>query len=253
MSPYIIQLNYDYTTESYSLLTDTDWPNNSKLPLIIYRNTVILNDTVQQNSMLLAEYYESLFCSNSWYVHRRAGMFDTHHYHSAAHECLAVYTGTATIQFGSDRSVEDHNNGVESHELYTRVLTVTQGDIIIIPSGIGHHSISGTSNFMMCGGYPVSQSRDICYINEMNDIGCDVMIQRINNVPLPITCPIYNTSGTINQLWNIDTNKINNNHNNIDLNRTQLRIPNPSPRAVSMGNTPTFSNIQHSTQQQIIA
>jgi uncharacterized protein YjlB len=71
---------------------------NSALPLLIYRQAFTLG------SSDLAAAIEEHFARNDWTGSWRASVFPFHHYHSATHEVLAVYRGTATLQFGGEKA-----------------------------------------------------------------------------------------------------------------------------------------------------
>jgi uncharacterized protein YjlB len=90
---------------------------NSELPLMVYRQAFVLGASD------LAATIEEYFARNDWTGSWRASVFPFHHYHSETHEVLAVYRGTATLQFGGEKG---------------RELTVKPGDVVVIPAGVGH-------------------------------------------------------------------------------------------------------------------
>lgn len=83
-----------------------------------------------------------LFSSNGWQTQWiwRYGPSQTSHYHSQAHECMAVLSGSAIVRFGvadtsSDLEASTHgfakeDGGVELH--------AKAGDVFIIPAGVSH-------------------------------------------------------------------------------------------------------------------
>lgn len=99
-------------------LTDTGvFPNNETLPLLIYRGAL---DTETPD---LVTQVQKLFEENQWDGSWIDGMYDFHHYHSTAHEALAICEGQAEVRFGGDYGI-------------TRA--VSAGDVIVIPAGIAH-------------------------------------------------------------------------------------------------------------------
>lgn len=88
------------------------------------------------------------FEHNGWEVQwiYRYGSTQPSHYHSTAHECMAVLSGQATIRFGAadiSSDLEDNtygtgfeDGGVEVH--------VTAGDVFVIPAGVAHKTFNTT-------------------------------------------------------------------------------------------------------------
>lgn len=83
-----------------------------------------------------------MFTQNGWDVQWifRYGQTQLSHYHSKAHECMAVLSGTARIRFGVADTLEDldqntygsawENGGIE--------VAAEAGDVLIIPAGVAH-------------------------------------------------------------------------------------------------------------------
>jgi uncharacterized protein YjlB len=83
-----------------------------------------------------------LFTQNEWDVQWifRYGPTQLSHYHSKAHECMAVLSGTAKIRFGvADTSPDMHENTYGSAwEDGGVVLQAEAGDVFVIPAGVAH-------------------------------------------------------------------------------------------------------------------
>lgn len=168
-------------------LTPTALIPNSSYPLLHYPG--LLAEKADCN----AAQVHDLFAQNGWDTQwiYRYGPTQTSHYHSQAHECMAVLTGSATIRFG----VADLNDNTEpesAHENGGVELHAQAGDVFVIPAGIshktfntspatsfklltpgdGHHIASGDprtalasielSGFTMVGAYPKGSAWDSC-------------------------------------------------------------------------------------------
>ncbi|OHB64744.1 MAG: hypothetical protein A2Y77_13405 [Planctomycetes bacterium RBG_13_62_9] len=156
-------------------LNDTGvFPNNSMLPLLIYKQA--LNPDVPD----LIEHVRRLFEEHQWDGSWIDSMYDFHHYHSTAHEVLAICGGQAEVRFGGDYGI-------------TR--TISAGDVIIIPAGIAHKKIGARDDFVVVGAYPVGQVYDMCYGNEDERPKAD---ENIAAVPLPRSDPVY---GPLMHYW----------------------------------------------------
>jgi uncharacterized protein YjlB len=161
-------------------LTDTGvFPNNETLPLLIY------GQALNADAPDLIEQVQKLFEENLWDGSWVDSMYDFHHYHSTAHEVLAICEGQAEIRFGGD---------------YGIALTVSAGDVIIIPAGIAHKRLTAGSTFVVVGAYPQGQGYDMCYGEEGERPKAD---ENITRVPLPKSDPIYGPDGPLLQYWSV--------------------------------------------------
>ena len=102
---------------SETLGDDGVFPNNPALPLVLYRNAMVLPEHDPATA------FEALFTRHQWPAAWRNGVFSFHHYHSTAHEVLGIYCGEAEVQLGGD-------NGI--------VVTIGCGDVVVIPAGVAH-------------------------------------------------------------------------------------------------------------------
>ncbi|KAI9374977.1 RmlC-like cupin domain-containing protein [Aspergillus egyptiacus] len=82
-------------------------------------------------------------------------MYSETHFHSTSHEVLGVVSGSARLCFGGEGNP------------YRFEPTVSKGDVIIVPAGVGHRLLSesdtGQGPFKMVGAYPRDKSWDMCY------------------------------------------------------------------------------------------
>ncbi|QDS67544.1 hypothetical protein FKW77_002596 [Venturia effusa] len=82
-----------------------------------------------------------MFKSNGWHTQwiLRYGETQQSHYHSRAHECMAVLSGTATIRFGAADLTTDLKKSTweDAHEAGVEV-EAKAGDVFLIPAGVAH-------------------------------------------------------------------------------------------------------------------
>ncbi|KAJ5451513.1 Cupin 1 [Penicillium cf. griseofulvum] len=83
-----------------------------------------------------------MFNQNGWNVNWifRYSNTQLSHYHSNAHECMAVLSGTAKIRFGVADTSDDmfENTHGSSWEEGGMELEAQAGDFFIIPAGVAH-------------------------------------------------------------------------------------------------------------------
>ena len=150
---------------------------NSALPLLVYRQAFVLGASD------LAVTIEVHFARNDWTGSWRASVFPFHHYHSKTHEVLAVYRGTATLQFGGEKG---------------RKFVVKPGDVVVIPAGVGHKRIERSLDFSVIGAYPGGRNWDLLRGLPGERPRAD---RNIAAVPLPDNDPIAGPGGPLTQIW----------------------------------------------------
>lgn len=165
------------SVESWRLEDDGAIPNNERLPLLLYRQAV---SPMEHD---LAAVFESLFTANGWPAAWRNGIFPFHHFHSTAHEVLGVYSGSATARFGGESGIE---------------VTVSAGDVVVIPAGVGHKAVEASADLGIVGAYPTGSSPDLCRGARGERPGC---LDAIARVPLPNRDPLYGEGGPLRQHW----------------------------------------------------
>jgi uncharacterized protein YjlB len=161
---------------AYEYFADGGDIPNSRLPVVIYRQAIA-------EAEASPEAMEALFDGNGWPSQWRAGVYDFHHYHSTAHECLGVAKGTATLMLG----------GAEGREFAVRA-----GDVIVLPAGTGHRRLTQEPDFMVVGAYPPGQDWDLLKGEDGERPGAD---QRIARVSLPTTDPVGGQGGPLLDKW----------------------------------------------------
>lgn len=114
---------------------------NSPRPLLHYKNAIPAKPGSTHRDAVTV--YDA-FTRNGWRVTWafRYGPTQRAHFHSRAHECMAVLSGSATIRFGAGDTSTDlqestyggafEGGGVE--------LEAEAGDVFVIPAGVAHKS-----------------------------------------------------------------------------------------------------------------
>lgn len=162
----------------FALRDDGTFPNHPEVPLVLYRHA--LDVDVQQMVAV-----ERLIRHNGWGSTWRNGIYRYHHYHSTAHEVLAVMQGGAQLLLGGDDGA---------------TLDVNAGDVLILPAGMAHKNIGREAGFKVIGAYPEGQQWDMNYGRADERPQADRNIKR---VPLPTTDPIYGDGGPLHTLWGL--------------------------------------------------
>lgn len=162
---------------AHPLKDDGVFPNNESCPLLVYQSVLVLPKHDPAASI------EALFEVNQWRNSWRNGVYSFHHYHSVAHEVLGVYSGTANVQMGGEDGI---------------VLSVQQGDVVVIPAGVAHKNLGCSSDFRVVGAYPPGQSPDMKYGKTDERPQAD---QNIARVAFPAADPVYGTGGPLHVHW----------------------------------------------------
>lgn len=165
-----------FEIETYHFGDDGMIPNND-LPVLVYRNVCL--------HQAKSDWFESTFIRNGWTNNWRDIILSYDHFHSTTHEVLGVGSGQVTLQVGGRSGTQ---------------LSVRAGDVIILPAGVGHHSLPGQDNYEIVGGYPDGRSWDLLLGSEADRI---IALPGIKKVPLPSTDPIDGVNGTLAQYWKL--------------------------------------------------
>jgi len=163
--------------KSFLLADDGRIPNNPRLPLLLYGGALQLPE---RNP---AATCEQLFAANGWGSGWRNGIYSFHHYHSTAHEVLAIANGTARVHFGGE-------NGP--------IVAVKPGDVVVIPAGVGHKNLGASRDLLVVGAYPPGQRWDLCRGTPDERPWA---LENIARVPLPKTDPVYGKGGPLSSQW----------------------------------------------------
>ncbi|MBA1202722.1 cupin domain-containing protein [Pseudomonas capeferrum] len=150
---------------------------NSPLPVLIYE--------LQWHAGLdRAAALEALFARHGWVPLWRDGIFDYHHYHPNAHEALGVVSGQARVTLGGEQG---------------KTLVLKEGQVVILPAGVGHCCVDSSSDFLVIGAYPKGQEG--YDIERPSPRSRDAALARIAQVALPGADPVTGQQGTLMETW----------------------------------------------------
>lgn len=157
-------------------LERNDWvPNNPQLPVLLYRQAIAIEGDDP------AALFEQKFSANGWPPQWRYHVYDFHHYHTQGHEVLGVASGHARLMLG----------GSDGH-----VVDVSAGDVLLLPVGTGHCSLSSSVDFLVVGAYPPGQQGDIC-----TEAPNPEQQANLDKLPLPEQDPVQGSQGALKQHW----------------------------------------------------
>lgn len=163
--------------ERYHFTDDGVIPNN-RFPVRIFRQVFSLDPD------LGADWLEGHFAENGWTNAFHWRVYDYHHYHSNTHEVLGVYAGNALLHLGGE-------NGQQ--------VSVSLGDVVVLPAGTGHKSISHSVDFAVVGAYPGGAEPDLIRLEDDRPEG---VRDKVDQVPLPDHDPLNGQSDkAILTLW----------------------------------------------------
>ena len=156
--------------ETLALEPDGGIPN-SRLPVLVYRGLRLAEGPAAA---------ESAFAEHGWLGAWRNGIFGFHHFHSTAHEVLAIVAGSVQVRLGGPGGSSLH---------------VARGDVLVLPAGTGHRNEGDSGDLLVVGAYPNGMSWDV----RRGDPGeYDEVTANIAAVPLPDADPV---GGALTELW----------------------------------------------------
>lgn len=171
------QINKKAKMETLKLEENGNFPNNPKLPVLVYKNVFDLSGGDPASTI------EKVFAENNWGGSWRDGIYTFQHYHSTAHEALGIYGGWAEVQLGGPGN---------------KPVRVEKGDLVVLPAGTAHKKINSGDGFAVVGAYPDGQTWDMNY---GKDGELPKTKQNIANVALPTKDPVYGKNGKMFEYW----------------------------------------------------
>lgn len=138
-------------------------PNNPRLPVLVHRAVFPPGQ---------AERAEALFAGHGWLPAWRDGIHPYVHFHTTAHEALAVVQGQVRVRLGDESGPE---------------LQVAAGDVLVLPAGTGHQQVDGSDDLLVVGAYPEGQEPDQRLASTAQAAEARARIARL---PDPPCCPV---------------------------------------------------------------
>jgi uncharacterized protein YjlB len=154
---------------------------NSKLPVLIYQKVLNLPNPKKKAVLTIRKIFSRNGWSNSW----SNGIYDFHHYHSNTHECMAICFGKADVILGGPKG---------------KKIKLEQGDLIILPAGVGHKCVKASEDFMCVGAYPQGKDYDT---NLGKKIELEKALSNIKNLSQPSEDPIFGKLGFLKTYWKV--------------------------------------------------
>jgi uncharacterized protein YjlB len=152
---------------------------NSRYPVLIYRGGVSAAPGVD-----LADAIEQTFRRNDWLNNwRELGVYDYYHFHSTTHEVLGMARGQITLRLGGEGGT---------------VVSLTAGDVVVLPAGTSHTRLDHSSDSQMVGGYPEGRDWDLIRDEEVTEAESRAAIKLIGSLPIPTRDPV---TGQPMTLW----------------------------------------------------
>ena len=80
-----------------------------------------------------------------------------------------------------------------------RLVTLTAGDVIVIPAGVAHRNVESSSDYGVVGAYPTGTSPDVQYGKPGERPRTD---KTISSLAIPSLDPVSGSAGPLAALWN---------------------------------------------------
>jgi uncharacterized protein YjlB len=156
---------------------DGKTPNNPDLPLLFYRKAVDFPRHLDPAAVL-----EQIFAYHGWKGTWRNGIHDFLHFHTRTHEVLAVARGQTRVQFGGAKG---------------KTMTLTAGDVVVLPAGTGHRRVAPGADLLVVGAYPPEGDYDQPQPDEVDHAAAARCIAK---VAVPKSDPVC-ADGPLCALW----------------------------------------------------
>ncbi len=141
---------------------------NSRFPVLLHRGAV-----QPAAGRAMADAVEETFRRNGWLNNwRELGVYDYLHYHSTSHEALGMARGRITLRLGGAGA-----GGA--------TVTLTAGDVLVLPAGTSHSRLDCSSDSWMVGGYPDGRDWDLIRDDDVSEADFRAAIKLIGSLPIP--------------------------------------------------------------------
>ncbi|KAK4504197.1 hypothetical protein PRZ48_005113 [Zasmidium cellare] len=161
---------------------------NSKLPVLVYRNVLPPDHSVESTS--------KAFEDNQWV---KGGVFKhvpIAHYHANTHECYAAIRGSTRWGFGSLYGVgplDDQSTGI--------TFDMKAGDIAVHAAGVAHKNVESSEDYEYVGLYPKDAPHwNNNYCND-DPVVTKLKAEAAKQVSFPDHDPIYGLDGPLPRIW----------------------------------------------------
>ncbi|KIM93785.1 hypothetical protein OIDMADRAFT_61419 [Oidiodendron maius Zn] len=173
--------------EQYHLKPTPHVPN-SDLPVLVYRN--VLPKPYEEDSA--SHFLEA----NNWEKRGTWGTIKIRHFHPNSHECYGIFRGQSVLLLGEGHS--DASGGER--------ISVSAGDVVVLPAGTAHSSVTSTDDYRYVGVYPKGCPR---WRNELGikPIVGQTMREEVEAVSIPDHDPVMGFDGPLPRLWRMRRNK----------------------------------------------
>lgn len=157
---------------------DGETPNNPALPLVLFRNVVVLDGRYDPAAVI-----EEVFAGHGWGGSWRNSVYDFRHFHTMTHEVLGIARGSVKVEFGGAKG---------------KVISLKAGDVAVLPAGIGHRRISASKDLLVVGAYPKTGKYDE---PRPDEVDYDTARAAIGRVKCPSADPVYGRDGPLLSSW----------------------------------------------------
>ena len=164
--------------QTFLFADDGQTPNNPHLPMIVYPAAVDIDGLSDP-----AVPFERMFDRHGWGDGWRNGIYSFRHFHTTNHEVLGIARGRARVEFGGAKG---------------EILTVSAGDVVVLPAGTGHRKLESSRDLLVVGAYPRNVPVDQKRAGEAD---LDAARMAIARVPLPVMDPVNGSEGPLVRLW----------------------------------------------------
>lgn len=165
----------DASVEAYRLAGDGRFPN-SALPVLVYRG-VVPDD---------ADAVENILLRNGWKPSWRAsiGFYPFDHFHSNAHELVAIVAGEARGRVGGPGGAS---------------VTLRAGDAVLLPAGVCHFGEYSSPDILTVGAYPVGAPQPDMRRGDPAELA--EATRNAAATPRPPADPIHGPAGPLAHHW----------------------------------------------------